>query len=252
MRPITVGCGFYYYQKVVRAQPRYGAALLGLGRVQVKSGHGEEAIRSMQDALATKQFDAEPEALGMIHSVMGVAYRATFKNGDAETTHDFTIPKPKTVPGTVSMIFPSADKLPENTLRFYVHFSKPMAEGREKREIEANERRKASIRAKVEHPFRVIKRQFREDFLVGRRAAGRCFLLDRQAELFKHDFSQLLGRSQIERLAGQFVSLRLKGHDLLAHVVTEPGKQIAVDQDAVTFDLPDHLTGRHFDLVVNA
>ena len=33
----------------------------------------------MQDALATKQFDAEPEALGMIHSVMGVAYRATGK-----------------------------------------------------------------------------------------------------------------------------------------------------------------------------
>jgi eukaryotic-like serine/threonine-protein kinase len=67
------------YQRVVRAQPQYGAALLGLGRVQVKSGHPEEAIRSMQDALATKQFDAEPEALGMIHSVMGVAYRATGK-----------------------------------------------------------------------------------------------------------------------------------------------------------------------------
>ena len=37
---------------------------------------------------------------------------------------------------------------------------KAMAEGRAKRKIEANERRKASIRAKVEHPFRVIKRQF--------------------------------------------------------------------------------------------
>lgn len=37
---------------------------------------------------------------------------------------------------------------------------KAMADGREKRRIEANERRKASIRAKVEHPFRVITRQF--------------------------------------------------------------------------------------------
>jgi tetratricopeptide (TPR) repeat protein len=67
------------FQQVVRAQPQYGAALLSLGRVQVKSGRPEEAIRSLQDALATKQFDAEPEALGMIHSVIGVAYRETGK-----------------------------------------------------------------------------------------------------------------------------------------------------------------------------
>ena len=53
----------------------------------------------------------------------GVKYRAIFKNGDAETSHEFTIPKPKTVAGTVAAIFPSADKLPENTLRFYIHFS---------------------------------------------------------------------------------------------------------------------------------
>jgi IS5 family transposase len=35
-----------------------------------------------------------------------------------------------------------------------------MPEGRAKRAIETLERRKASVRAKVEHPFRVIKRQF--------------------------------------------------------------------------------------------
>jgi hypothetical protein len=59
----------------------------------------------------------------------GVAYRVTFRDGDAERTHDFTLPKPKADPGTVAAVFPSADKLPENTLRFYVHFSKPMAKG---------------------------------------------------------------------------------------------------------------------------
>ena len=37
---------------------------------------------------------------------------------------------------------------------------KAMPEGRAKRAIEKLERRKASLRAKVEHPFRVIKRQF--------------------------------------------------------------------------------------------
>ena len=35
-----------------------------------------------------------------------------------------------------------------------------MAEGHEKRKLEKIEKRKASVRAKVEHPFRVIKRQF--------------------------------------------------------------------------------------------
>ncbi len=65
------------YERVVKAEPRHGAALLGLGRVQVGSGHAEEAIRSLQDALATKQFESEPEALGMIYSILGVAYRDT-------------------------------------------------------------------------------------------------------------------------------------------------------------------------------
>ena len=37
---------------------------------------------------------------------------------------------------------------------------KAMKDGREKRAIEKREQRKASIRARVEHPFRVIKRQF--------------------------------------------------------------------------------------------
>ena len=35
-----------------------------------------------------------------------------------------------------------------------------MTDGRERRTAQKNEHRKASIRAKVEHPFRVIKRQF--------------------------------------------------------------------------------------------
>ena len=37
---------------------------------------------------------------------------------------------------------------------------KAMPEGREKRKLERIEKRKASVRAKVEHPFRAIKRQF--------------------------------------------------------------------------------------------
>lgn len=37
---------------------------------------------------------------------------------------------------------------------------KALPEGREKRAVEKSEKRKASIRARVEHPFRVVKRQF--------------------------------------------------------------------------------------------
>lgn len=55
----------------------------------------------------------------------GVAYRVAV--GDA--THEFTLPKPKVVRAAVTLIEPTADKLPENALRFYLHFSKPMAKG---------------------------------------------------------------------------------------------------------------------------
>jgi tetratricopeptide (TPR) repeat protein/tRNA A-37 threonylcarbamoyl transferase component Bud32/TolB-like protein len=73
------------YAAVVRLEPGYGAALLGLGRVQVMSGEAEQAARSLQDALATRQFDEEPEALGMIHSILGVAYRETGRLDEAQT-----------------------------------------------------------------------------------------------------------------------------------------------------------------------
>lgn len=59
----------------------------------------------------------------------GVTYRATLKLDGSETSSEFTIPKPKAIPGNVTAIFPSSDKLAENTLRFYVHFSKSMAKG---------------------------------------------------------------------------------------------------------------------------
>jgi tetratricopeptide (TPR) repeat protein/TolB-like protein len=71
------------YEQVVRLAPEYGAALLGLGRVHVVSGRPEEAIRSLQAALSTGQFKEEPEALGMIHSIMGVAYRDSSRFDEA-------------------------------------------------------------------------------------------------------------------------------------------------------------------------
>jgi hypothetical protein len=43
---------------------------------------------------------------------------------------DFSLPREATVPSTVvEKVFPSSDTLPENLLRFYVHFSAPMQRG---------------------------------------------------------------------------------------------------------------------------
>jgi hypothetical protein len=59
----------------------------------------------------------------------GVKYRAILTVDNAETTHDFALAKPKAEPGRVTAIYPSGETIAENTLRFYIHFSKPMARG---------------------------------------------------------------------------------------------------------------------------
>jgi hypothetical protein len=73
-----------------------------------------------------------------------VKYRASFDLRPLETPQkteplmcEFLIPADETVPGLteVTRIFPSGDLLPENLLRFYVCFSKPMQRGRALEEI---------------------------------------------------------------------------------------------------------------------
>jgi hypothetical protein len=68
----------------------------------------------------------------------GVTYRATFHpaklpGGDPNAkpvTADLSIPKPKPNPTTlVEQVYPTADVLPENHLKFYLHFSAPMSRG---------------------------------------------------------------------------------------------------------------------------
>jgi hypothetical protein len=70
----------------------------------------------------------------------GVSYRAVLQPGQlpgannstvAAITAVFQLPPRETMPGTVvSRVYPSADVLPENLLKFYVHFSAPMSRGR--------------------------------------------------------------------------------------------------------------------------
>ena len=63
--------------------------------------------------------------------VPGVRYRAEYRvEGDAPVVSYFELPA--RLPGRpteVAQIYPSADVLPENQLKFYVHFSAPMGRG---------------------------------------------------------------------------------------------------------------------------
>jgi hypothetical protein len=67
----------------------------------------------------------------------GTAYRATFRPERLPTPSAaearglrFTVPAPaKERPTEVVQVYPSADRLPENQLRFYLHFSAPMSRG---------------------------------------------------------------------------------------------------------------------------
>ncbi len=62
--------------------------------------------------------------------VPGTKYRAVARVGEAETAVELSVPRPIPPPaGNVVAIFPTAAKLPENTLRLYIQFSAPMTRG---------------------------------------------------------------------------------------------------------------------------
>jgi eukaryotic-like serine/threonine-protein kinase len=65
------------YGRAVPLTLEPGAALLALGRAQAMAARPEAAIVSLRRALDTKKFDAQPEALATIHSILGVACRDT-------------------------------------------------------------------------------------------------------------------------------------------------------------------------------
>lgn len=62
----------------------------------------------------------------------GLRYRAEYRGVSAV----FAIPKPAAAPSTVvERVFPSTDVVPENILKFYLHFSAPMSRGEAYRHI---------------------------------------------------------------------------------------------------------------------
>jgi len=62
----------------------------------------------------------------------GVSYRASV----GSVSREFTIPEADNTPiGLVSAVYPNSDRLPENLLKFYIHFSEPMAIGEASRHV---------------------------------------------------------------------------------------------------------------------
>ncbi len=69
--------------------------------------------------------------------VVGVRYQAVFdpsrlpgQTGGKPVVAEFGVPKPPRAPTTVVQhVYPSRDKLPENQLKFYLHFSAPLSRG---------------------------------------------------------------------------------------------------------------------------
>ena len=62
--------------------------------------------------------------------VAGLTYTARLDLGPSPIVASFALPADETPPSTlVTAVYPTADELPENLLRLYVHFSAPMSRG---------------------------------------------------------------------------------------------------------------------------
>jgi hypothetical protein len=90
--------------------------------------------------------------------VPGIVYRAVFQPAripERKTKKqdpivaEISLPKPVKEPTLVQQVYPSADRLPENHLRFYIHFSAPMQPGEAYQHLHLLD----SSGKVVDHPF---------------------------------------------------------------------------------------------------
>jgi hypothetical protein len=125
--------------------------MISLGQYTQTGGALHSILRVMVVPTEARSGDDLPDVLGRYQVLedevrfvphfpfeRGLSYRASFDPrplGRPEftqvLTHEFSLPKDQaTFPTDVTRIFPAADDLPENLLRFYVCFSSPMQRGR--------------------------------------------------------------------------------------------------------------------------
>ncbi len=108
-------------QEVLRDSKRYEAA------VYVARGNRDEQLAMLGSWKVEKETLCFAPRFPLSR---GVPYRVVVKIDGKATEKIVSLPKPQSKPSTVvSEVYPTADKLPENQLKFYLHFSAPMAQG---------------------------------------------------------------------------------------------------------------------------
>ena len=136
--------------------PLHPDLMIGLGQYTQLGGPLNSILRVTVVHAEVDGGDNLPDILGRHHVLedgvrfvphfpfeRGLSYRASFDPRPLRhpifsevLTREFSLPRDQaTVPPEVTQIFPAADDLPENLLRFYVCFSSPMQRGRAEAEI---------------------------------------------------------------------------------------------------------------------
>jgi hypothetical protein len=86
----------------------------------------------------------------------GLKYRSVYTNASSQKIElEFTIPQSAANAAVVEQVYPSADKLPENLLKFYLHFSAPMSWGQAYARVHLLD----SDGKKVERPFLELEQE---------------------------------------------------------------------------------------------
>ena len=98
---------------------------------------------------------------------------------------------------------------------------------------------------------RIIQRELLQHFFIGGRIAARGFFLHRQLQLVEQDFSQLLGRIEVERLSGSLVRTGFQRDEFFAQLAALNLQQRAIQQHAVALHHIQHMHAGHFDVAID-
>jgi len=141
---VTLSCPDPEFGALLAGAPRPAELLKSVFRVTVAETPSEESPHLPGISGRYGLLEDEIQFAPTFPFEPGLKYRATFDLSGVESfpagepvTLDFTIPSKNEAvePAVVTQVFPTCDVLPENLLRFYVHFSNPMQRGRAPEEI---------------------------------------------------------------------------------------------------------------------
>jgi hypothetical protein len=139
------------------------ADLEALGRLKQAPEEWAKRFAVYVDRPGAKDRDAQPALLGSYRVeagalrfqprfplVKGTRYRVVFRPAKGEPLEVvLALPRPAKEPTRLTHVYPSRDALPENQLKFYLHFSAPMGRGEAYRRVHLLDERGKE----VERPF---------------------------------------------------------------------------------------------------